>query len=555
MATVEGRGIEEDLRSRLRLLSMVPGLSVMVLLCATWALHVLAGTAVPLLVVGAGLGCGVVLLLSDRVAVAIAQDAGGRVGRELERRQRAQERLVQESLQRLESVVETGRTDLVAMVEQVERGEAPCLPRLDPAAGRTGHPFADLEHVLLQAQIEAMEAVVKVGAQRRKQVGLEAEAFVYVARRLHALVSQALAQLSVMENSWEDTELLDAVFKLDNLVTRTRRAVESIAVLGGEIARRVKKPLLLGHVLRQAVAEVEQFARVQLHVPRQEVVFPGPTMTQIVPLMDVSLPGYAGPDIIHLLAVLVENGANFSPPETTVWLRAEEIPAGLAFEIEDRGLSMSPGKLAQLNQLLVSPQHTDLHRQVRDGQIGLLVAARIAKRHGIHVQLRQNPRGGTLAKAVVPRALLVAPPEPAQPQANTRTSVAQSGTTGPVLAPGPLPAESPDGTAELRQQQPPTADVRKPLAPALPQRRRQTTGSPSTIRAAAAPDGDRPPLPRRREAHRAPDLPEPGPVPTPRRAVSSSPPTASLMARYRDGIRRGVNDTAAEEACSPGSAD
>ena len=55
---------------------------------------------------------------------------------------------------------------------------------------------------------------------------------------------------------------------VDHLVTQFRRQVESLAVMGGAVPRRINKPVPLPTVLRQGVAEIEQYARVRVIQPR-----------------------------------------------------------------------------------------------------------------------------------------------------------------------------------------------------------------------------------------------------------------------------------------------
>ncbi|MFJ4990379.1 hypothetical protein ACIP9H_42160 [Streptomyces sp. NPDC088732] len=227
-------------------------------------------------------------------------------------RERAEgQRRATERFAHYDALVADIRTYLAGAVEQLRRRERPVAVVHPPAA-----PGDDpLAAALSRLRSDIVEAFAAAGAERAARLAQaeQSEVFVYIARRLHVLVSRALEALSEAERDVEDPELLHRLFTIDHLVTRTRRAVESLAVLGGETPRRVRKPLLLSTVLRQAVAEIEQY-------PRVRAVLPG---------TELALPGYVGPDVIHLLAELVENAARFSPPETQVILRAEQVPAGV----------------------------------------------------------------------------------------------------------------------------------------------------------------------------------------------------------------------------------
>jgi hypothetical protein len=142
-------------------------------------------------------------------------------------------------------------------------------------------------------------------------------------------------------------------------------------------------------VLRAAIAEVEHYSRVK-----------------VVPPVEGVLRGTAVTDVIHLIAELVENATKFSAPHTIALLRAQHVSAGIAIEIDDRGLGMVPADQQRMNVLLADPGRTDVGELLRDGRIGLYVVAALARRHGIRVQLQNNIYGGTQAVVVLPKSLL-----------------------------------------------------------------------------------------------------------------------------------------------------
>ncbi|MFE2426949.1 ATP-binding protein [Streptomyces sp. NPDC059373] len=549
MSFAGGPMTEQGLRSRLRMLSAVRAVSVMAWLCAAWVVHVLAGLPREWTAVVAGLGCGVVVFAGDRGAISAARAIGEHRDRELARQrteyQESQKR-TGEWLVYYESVVAEGRKGIAWMLEQINRGECPPVPDLAVGEGPTGDVFADFATALRQVKDEALHAVAAAAARRHLpgeaaavgdeagRIGPEqAEVLVYIAQRLHTLVSRTLAALSALENVVEDPDLLHGVFVIDHLVTQTRRAVESLAVLGGKTPRLVIKPILVSTVLRQSVAEIEQYKRVR--VPHSR--------------LELALPGYAGPDVIHLLAELVENGTKFSPGTTQVLMRASEVPAGLAIEVEDRGnVPMSPQKMAQMNRLLAAPEAVNLRDQLKSGQIGLLVAARLAQRHGIKIELRPNLLGGTQALVVLPHNLLVAPerPKPLAPPSGPAGALLPEDASGSGAMAGHSQLDLPDpaATPAARAGQGDTLLAGPDTAP-LPQRRRSTgsSGEPDAGPAAeqGPQGGSRPPLPQRSAAPRTVD-----PLASTRRhgsAAPAGPATAGLMASYTAGVRRGVEET------------
>ncbi|MEU9607468.1 ATP-binding protein [Streptomyces sp. NPDC048057] len=293
---------------------------------------------------------------------------------------------------------ERDQTELAAVVEGIRRGDGP--PPLRTARATAGPPPADeferLARELGRFQDSAIAAVVQA-SRLSSSVGNEqkVEVFVNLARRLQSLVHREIQLLDDLENEVEDPDLLKGLFHVDHLATRIRRHAENLAVLGGAVSRRQwSHPVTMTEVLRSAIAEVEQYPRVKL-----------------VPPIDGTLRGHAVADVIHLLAELVENATLFSAPHTQVLLRAQYVTAGLAVEVEDRGLGMPAAEQSRMNALLADPDQVNVAHLLQDGRIGLFVVSALARRHGIAVRLQNNIYGGVQAVLVLPQGLLGSDPE------------------------------------------------------------------------------------------------------------------------------------------------
>ncbi|WP_248782213.1 sensor histidine kinase, partial [Streptomyces alboflavus] len=359
-----------------------------------------------------------------------------------------------------------GQADLRELVEQLRRGDAPTTPGQPPArAVGAGDEFGPLAEELSRAHDGAVTAVVQA-AQLSSQAGSEqkVEVFVNLARRLQSLVHREISLLDDLENTVEDPELLKGLFHIDHLATRIRRHAENLAVLGGAMSRRQwSRPVTMTEVLRSAIAEVEQYSRVKL-----------------VPPIDGTLRGHAVADVIHLLAELVENATVFSAPHTQVLLRANLVTAGLAVEVEDRGLGMPLAEQVRMNQLLADPDQVNVASLLQDGRIGLFVVAALARRHGIAVRLQTNIYGGVQAVLIVPQGLLGAEQDDGATAARGGTGGsgavgAGGGASG--LVPGPRQATSaypgPDPAPARATAKPPAPDRTAAGDPARARRRRR----------------------------------------------------------------------------------
>lgn len=302
-------------------------------------------------------------------------------------------------------------TQLPSVVNRLRRGEsvdvaaeAPPMSVGRDEIGQVGQAFDSVRQTAIRAAVE----------ESRLRQGLN-DVFRNLARRNQSLLHRQLTVLDAMERRATDPEALDDLFRLDHLTTRMRRHAEGLIILSGAPpGRGWSSPVKLIDVMRGAVAEVEDYARVQ-----------------VVSQSTASLSGSAVTDVIHLLAELIENATTLSPPYTQVRVSGEMVGTGFAVEIEDRGLGMSPQRIAELNERLTNPPEFN---PATSEQLGLFVVGQLAKRHGIGVQLRPSPYGGTTAVVLIPRHLVVteemlAPGSP-PPAALT------GGQNGPV-GPGP----------------------------------------------------------------------------------------------------------------------
>ncbi|MFJ8016296.1 ATP-binding protein [Streptomyces sp. NPDC096339] len=345
-----------------------------------------------------------------------------------------------------------GRQELRTTAERLERGESAPRPLRGGGGGAAGPgPGADpagidefwlLSQELRGAREHAHTTLVRLaGPVAPSDSDRKVEVFVNLARRLQSLVHREISLLDDLEDTVEDPDLLKELFHVDHLATRIRRHAENLAVLGGAASRRQwTRPIDLSEVLRSSVAEVEQYTRVK-----------------VVPPAGGSVRGHAVADVVHLLAELVENATVFSAPDTDVVVRAERVTAGIAVEVEDRGLGMPAEEQHRMNALLGDPDQISVRHLLADGRIGLYVVSALARRHGIAVELKSNIYGGVLAVLVLPKELLGAPdaaplphleparvPTPPQrPSASPHParapglSAANASATGPLATPAP----------------------------------------------------------------------------------------------------------------------
>ncbi|MFC8088270.1 nitrate- and nitrite sensing domain-containing protein [Streptomyces sp. NPDC057340] len=253
------------------------------------------------------------------------------------------------------------------------------VPRLEYDRNEIG----EVGQALNTLQRAAVEAAVK---QAELRAGVS-EVFVNLARRSQVLLHKQLTLLDTMERRTEDTEELADLFRLDHLTTRMRRHAEGLVILSGAApSRQWRKPVQLMDVVRAAVAEVEDYERIEVRrLPR------------------VAVTGPAVADLTHLVAELLENATVFSPPHTAVQVLGERVANGFTLEIHDRGLGMAADALLDANLRLAETPEFELSDTDR---LGLFVVSRLAQRQNVRVSLQPSPYGGTTAVVFVPDALL-----------------------------------------------------------------------------------------------------------------------------------------------------
>jgi signal transduction histidine kinase len=502
----------------------------MALLGAATVAYLLAESTDPVsdrtgvVLISAGVCCAVVLAVTAHRANGVAGSVLARVGV-------------------LRSSIAQGQAELGRVIERLRRGERPPTPATAaPASGNDA--FASLERDVYDVMLAAQVVVQTSAVMPTSTSGQQVEVFVNLARRLQSLVHREIQLLDDLENQVEDPDLLKGLFQVDHLATRIRRHAENLAVLGGAASRRQwSRPVSLTEVLRSAIAEVEHYSRVKL-----------------VPPIEGTLGGHAVVDVIHLVAELVENATMFSAPQNQVLLRAQNVTAGVAVEVEDRGLGMPFADQDRMNRLLTDPDRIDIGELLRDGRIGLFVVSAIARRHGITVRLQANIYGGIQAVLILPHGLLGTPPRRREswPQALPQQAVGlarrepasalatQGAAAGPALSShtAPLSVLDPAAAGGRREQPGNAAQADQPgprefaYRPATPTPA-DPTGGPVTRSDAG--QGVRPPLPlRHRQANLVPQLQE-VPVAHSEELVGEAAP--DLMASFMRGVRQGETES------------
>ncbi|MGI5455748.1 sensor histidine kinase [Streptomyces sp. CA-249302] len=330
-----------------------------------------------------GLGAGIgALLLCAAVAVATHAVVTARITR-----------------RRLDSVTaDTGRLlqDRIRQSAEFDQERVRLTEELTHERGRLAAELAH-ERAVLSAEFteERTRLTAENGrlAERARRADTERataiSATANAAGRMQALATGMLADLRAMEERHDDEDVLTDLLHLDHRTAQAGRLADSVAVLAGaRSGRRWARPIAMESILRGAMGRISGYRRVRVHSASEAAVA-----------------GHAAEGVMHALAELLDNAANFSPPTAEVHVYVEEVPAGVIVSVEDSGLVMGDVQLRRAERA-VSGDEADLGG-LTGTRLGLAVVGRLSRKYGLKVSYRPSARGGTGVLMLVPQDILV----------------------------------------------------------------------------------------------------------------------------------------------------
>lgn len=311
--------------------------------------------------------------------------------------------------------------------------EGSAAPPAFPAGGAAGNDEAAALFAPVAAAVEKGTAKLREQAEDlREQLADHSEssrrAVLTLARLLQASGLRIQAQAAKMaEDRPADPGVLEASMRVEHAAAQMARNAQSLVVLCGEWpGQQWPDPLALPDVVRAAAGRIMAYERVNVSGDHGVAADAG----VVEPL-------------IHLVAELLANATQSSPPATQVEVTVQAVQHGAVIEVDDRGIGMEEAQFRQAREILSGSQLVGLGGLGEFPQTGLAVIGHYVDRHGFAVELRKSPYGGVRAVVLVPDPLVVNNPEPA-------------GAPRPPAAPLP--------------PQPAPADVREP-GEAAPDRR------------------------------------------------------------------------------------
>ncbi|WP_236710663.1 ATP-binding protein [Streptomyces sp. 150FB] len=219
-----------------------------------------------------------------------------------------------------------------------------------------------------------------------------------------------------------DADLLESTMRVDHAATQQARHAQSLKVLCDEWpGQQWQKPLALVDVVRAASGRIVSFKRVEVSGDPDVGVIP----SVVEPL-------------IHLMAELLANATEYSPPKTGVPVTVRTVQRGAVIEVDDGGLGLDEYRLAEAREIVSARRLLGVGDVGEIPQTGFAVVGRFADRHGFSVDLGPSPYGGVRAVVLVPVDVL--------------QTVAPAGTPGGRVLPAAQPVP-PTGHAKEAAQE------------------------------------------------------------------------------------------------------
>jgi len=365
-----------------------------------------------------------------------------------------------------------------------------------PALSRpAGPPLPDVSADEASADLleRAGKELAAVREDQRARQDAVSAAVVSLGRKVQASAHRIQEEAARMvQRHPADPDVLQTSMRVDHAAAQQARNAQSLAALCGEWpGQQWHQALPVSDVVRAAAGRITAYQRVEVSGE------PGVAVTvQVVE------------PLIHLVAELLANATQSSPPTTQVLVSLRQVQRGAVIEIDDGGVGVDDVGLDRIREIAAGRREVGLADLGEIPQTGLPVVGTYARRHGFRVDVTQSVYGGLRAIVLVPAELT----EPMAPRGMLATGahvLAKRGERPSLPAPTPSPERvtkrepQPSGVVqpepELTGTVPPEpADTDS--TPALP-RRRSRRGE---ARTRVEWPGEQPPSPRPAPATQSP---------------------------------------------------
>lgn len=343
----------------------------------------------------------------------------------------------------------TAHEDLILAYRRAEERAEAASAALDALAKEQLPAFLDSEpapplphlpgDAAAQARLdEAAAMLARVQEERVARRDAVQVAVVALSRKVQAAAHRIQEEAARMvQRHPTDPDILQTSMRVDHAAAQQARQAQSLAALCGEWpGQQWSEPLPLPDVVKGAASRITAFHRVEVSGD------PG-----------VAVSARIVEPLIHLVAELLSNATQSSPPTTQVLVALRQVQRGAVIEIDDCGVGLDLKQLEQARDIASGKREISITELGEIPQTGLAVVGTYARRHGFRVDVTESVYGGLRAIVMIPAELTEA--------------VVPSGMLTPA-ATLPSAGTSSAGASPLGSGRSATAVVEAPLAPELP---------------------------------------------------------------------------------------
>jgi signal transduction histidine kinase len=212
-------------------------------------------------------------------------------------------------------------------------------------------------------------------------------AVVALSRRVQTAAHSIQEQVSLMADRHQhDPDVVESSMRVDHAAAQQARHAQSLAVLCGEWpGQQWQEPLAMVDVVRAASARILAYHRIEVSGDQ-----------------DVAVAAEVVEPVIHLVAELLANATQSSPPATSVPVTVRRVQRGAVIEIDDGGVGMDEHRLEQARETVSGRRRAGLGDLGEIPQTGLAVVGHYVRRHGFRADLSESPYGGLRAVVLIP---------------------------------------------------------------------------------------------------------------------------------------------------------
>jgi signal transduction histidine kinase len=252
-------------------------------------------------------------------------------------------------------------------------------------------PSAELPDDFDAELAKLLDQLVTEAAQAGDRSDSVRSAVVALSRRVQTAAHRIQEEATLMaERHPGDPDVLEVSMRVDHAAAQQARHAQSMAVLCNEWpGQQWAEPLPLIDVVRAAAGRIMAYRRVE-----------------VAGDPDIAAAATVVEPLIHLIAELLANATQSSPPTTSVPVTIRAVQRGAVIEVHDCGIGLDDHRLTMAREIASGARLIGLEELGEFPQTGLAVVGQYVQRHGLRVDVSESVYGGVRAVVGIPNELV-----------------------------------------------------------------------------------------------------------------------------------------------------